>query len=155
MIDTEHVNITISGYNNTLVAPGDTTTSKYSVSNWWTVEWNLISGWKVKLISEYWKPTTFKTSNSNATEGSWECRYDMSHADPGAWKKAHIFENENGYLIHKIAPKNNCKRNDGYQTCIFSCRKTNGESVFFIPQNILLFFLQKITRVVKLRVALR
>ena len=121
MTDVKHFNITISAKVVKLVTSGDTMTPKYSNS----LEWELNSSWTVKLIC-YWKQTiTFEPSNGAVTKGSWECKYSMSHSDHCLWKKAHVYENEYGYLIHEIVSENNCNQN--YPTYNISCKKTNGE----------------------------
>ncbi len=117
MIGIERFNITINGYNRTMVASGAAIVLKYS-SNWWKIRRKLNSDWKEKFIC-----VTFKQSDNATTGGSWECKQGMSH--PTRWEMAH--GNVNGYLTHKVLPENNCIQNDNYQTCIISCRKTNGK----------------------------
>ena len=102
-----------------MVASGATIISKRENYRW-NMRWGLNSYWSVSLTDEYNKPTiTFKPSNGAATEGTWECKYGMDQSR--RWKKAHIYENENGYLIHEIFLEVN------WETSNIECKKTNGK----------------------------
>jgi hypothetical protein len=58
--------------------------------------------------------------NATVTKGAWQCKYTTGKPH-GKWKNAHIYENENGYLIQEIGFGEECEKINNVQ-----CRKTNG-----------------------------
>jgi hypothetical protein len=59
--------------------------------------------------------------NATVTKGAWQCKYTTSDQRHCAWENAHIYENENGYLIQEIGFGEECEKINNVE-----CKTTNG-----------------------------